>query len=248
MAENKDTETLPAQKPPNSADGRSRKRPGLDVLREQILNAAMELFAQKNAAELSVENILQKAQVSRQTFYKCFKNKGEILDHVHDLGGQIFQERLREILSTKQATLSPFDALDATVELLVDAGPLGQVFYQEATRPGTAAFARRQIMLGNLQDWIAGWLQQQLGLQLEDELILDMMMAIEALIRNAIDAGKIDSAGLKRLRRSLSLLLTGAVLSLAYETNSIKVAEGAGLEGLQKLLAQYKTISIATKT
>ncbi|MCA9773871.1 MAG: helix-turn-helix transcriptional regulator, partial [Myxococcales bacterium] len=47
------------------------------AMRAQILAGAADAFARKGYAPTTVEDILRAAGVSRQTFYRFFKNKDE---------------------------------------------------------------------------------------------------------------------------------------------------------------------------
>ena len=47
-----------------------------------IYSALADLLKEKDFAELSVEDILQKSGVSRSTFYAHFKTKGDVLDSI----------------------------------------------------------------------------------------------------------------------------------------------------------------------
>lgn len=50
--------------------------------RDEIIAAAEELFTQKGIRQVSVEDIVRQAQVSKATFYKYFTDKIGILDQV----------------------------------------------------------------------------------------------------------------------------------------------------------------------
>ncbi len=60
-------------------DGRKKKRPGVDEQKEIVTRAAIELFIQKGTKSVSLGQICDHAGVSRPTFYRCFKDKDELV-------------------------------------------------------------------------------------------------------------------------------------------------------------------------
>jgi AcrR family transcriptional regulator len=75
-------------------DGAGRKLPRgphklarevvIDHQRRRLLTAAAEVLTEHGYPELTVESILDRAQVSRTTFYKLFKNKRECVLAAHE--------------------------------------------------------------------------------------------------------------------------------------------------------------------
>ena len=66
------------------ADGRSKQRPGVEIQRRRILDAALSRFAARGSASVSVREICQAAEVSRPTFYRCFADKDAVLAALYD--------------------------------------------------------------------------------------------------------------------------------------------------------------------
>src|SRR5438094_8288096 len=52
--------------------------------REQLLEAATEVFAQRGFAGATVEAVIKKAGMSRRTFYEHFDDLLDLLNRVHD--------------------------------------------------------------------------------------------------------------------------------------------------------------------
>lgn len=72
--------------PPEIAEQRREPSPRIrrrqQRTRQAILVAAVEQFADKGIATVSIEEIIESADVSRGTFYKLFKSKEDLLSHV----------------------------------------------------------------------------------------------------------------------------------------------------------------------
>ncbi len=65
--------------------------------RALILDALMELMKEKPYAEISIKELAEEACVARQTFYRNFNGKDEILLHYMD---EIFDEYFKDIIDT----------------------------------------------------------------------------------------------------------------------------------------------------
>lgn len=70
--------------------------------REEILNAAQELFISKGYEETSVSDIMEMAGGAKGMFYRCFQSKEDVM---HTLGNQIFFDN------------NPFDAIKERKDL-----------------------------------------------------------------------------------------------------------------------------------
>lgn len=85
--------------------------------RERILAAAAELFASQGINATGMEQIAERAPVSKRTLYAHFRTKGElVLAHLKDLAsaGRTLEGALvREEVSAKERVLALFDLLPA---------------------------------------------------------------------------------------------------------------------------------------
>lgn len=84
----------------SSSDRRSRRSA---ELRERILRAALDLFAQKGFAETTVEDITNAADVGKGTFFNYFPSK----DHILLAFGEMQLERLRLAVDEARETREP---------------------------------------------------------------------------------------------------------------------------------------------
>jgi AcrR family transcriptional regulator len=65
-------------------------------LRNQILEAATELFLKEGFDKTSIRSIAEKIEYSPATIYLYFKDKNEIFRAIHDKGFEMFFEKLGE--------------------------------------------------------------------------------------------------------------------------------------------------------
>lgn len=67
--------------------GRENKNAAVAALhREQILNAAEKLFAEKGYSQTTIEDLSKTSGYSRRTIYAYFDNKNDILNHIVEKG------------------------------------------------------------------------------------------------------------------------------------------------------------------
>ena len=99
----------PQAPPPPGRRTRKAKR-----MREQIFTAAIELFAQRGPANVTVEQITDRARVGKGTFFNYFPNKEAILTYFG--GTQV--ERLEEAIRRGVIVGSPRERLCHILEVL----------------------------------------------------------------------------------------------------------------------------------
>ncbi len=128
-----------ASVPPESS---RRRRPPREALverrRAEIIEAAYEVFSTRGYSASGIADIAEKLGIGHGTFYRYFKNKRDILDHVVDFGVQRMVSALELETARPATTLDEFrDQLRRIGERLfsmLDADPgLGSVVLLEAT-------------------------------------------------------------------------------------------------------------------
>jgi AcrR family transcriptional regulator len=90
-------------RPPKTAAAIERRR-------QEIIEAAYEIFAEKGYHASGIADIAERLDIGHGTFYRYFKNKRDILDHVVDYGvGRFFAAVMVEGLAVP-ATAAEFRA------------------------------------------------------------------------------------------------------------------------------------------
>jgi AcrR family transcriptional regulator len=103
-----------------AAKSKKRDQPSPRVLRRQertrqsIITAATEQFAQKSYATVSVEQIIEAADISRGTFYKLFKDKAEVLAEILQPLMQLYGSQLATIDSA-----DPWEIIDRMIDVYI---------------------------------------------------------------------------------------------------------------------------------
>ncbi len=72
--------------------------------RDDILNAAQELFSKEGYQNTSIESIVQKAGIAKGSFYNYFKSKDEVMDAVLQRMAESILAKTKEILLDEKYT------------------------------------------------------------------------------------------------------------------------------------------------
>src|SRR5215203_4306810 len=89
---------------------RERRERAKENLREEILDAARELFVTEGYSQVSMRKIAEKIEYSPTTIYLYFKDKSDLL---HQICEQSFANLSRELSSIDRQTDNPLEKLRA---------------------------------------------------------------------------------------------------------------------------------------
>ncbi|WP_067811605.1 TetR/AcrR family transcriptional regulator [Actinomadura kijaniata] len=135
------------------------------IQRDRLCAAMAGVMAEKGYARTSVEDVLRRAGVSRQTFYRIFDSKLDCFMAAFDRAGELLLERL---LATAEpdspgAPGEPVERFAVVYTAYLDAlaaeWPYTRLFLVEVFAAGPEAMARRT----GVQDTIAAGLADILG-------------------------------------------------------------------------------------
>lgn len=83
--------------------------------RESLLNAAAALFAERGFSETTVDQIADRAEVSKVTFYGYFKAKEELLTALHN---RVLEQALELVNQPEQRKLGTVHTLNKLIEAM----------------------------------------------------------------------------------------------------------------------------------
>ena len=221
--ESQDTRDLP--RPPTSAVrklSRGAGRPAStdpkgDDLRELILAAASQDYADNGYHGSSVAHILAISGVSRPTFYRYFKNRREALDIIIGRANDMLGECVAR-------NIAGMDDLERVVDAAVDAyfewaglcGPLVGPIYQEIGDAASPAHEHRSRIVAELADLFEATLTS-LGLPPQDPLLYEALLHVVEQVGHAAFWPEIKSpAEIGKRRQIISRIL---IASLAPSTD-----------------------------
>jgi len=173
-------------------DGRSKKRPGLEEQRRNIINAAVDLFIEYGSNAISISQICDYAAVSRPTFYRCFKDRDELIyalyqESVNGYVEQIMLEGLnrREKYDSnwmQQALGQLFDAIFANAKM-------AELVFVEANDPNSPAQAIIDKAFEQAADVMAAFMKKTTGQQPSRVFLKSIMAAHQWIAHDAIRKG-----------------------------------------------------------
>ncbi|MCU1523882.1 MAG: TetR family transcriptional regulator [Microbacteriaceae bacterium] len=148
-------------------------------------DAAAELFLENGYAATTIDQIAQRAGVSRNTFFNYFSAKSDLLWVELDAAIDRLAEELRSTASGRPALAAVREAaLRVVADIGVDRVPLALTqddvmgTREETRSSGLVRLARRS-------DVIAGFLSRQLGRPADDLLVLSAANALSGAISAA---------------------------------------------------------------
>lgn len=77
------------------------------ITRESIETALLHLMEKKELTQISISELVKKAGVSRNAFYRNYKSKEEILELAYERASQQWMEKWKELQSKVQKTGVP---------------------------------------------------------------------------------------------------------------------------------------------
>lgn len=173
-----------------------------------ILEAAAHVFAAQGVQETTVQAILDRAGVSRGTFYKYFRNKEQVVAELYALAAQMLLAAIRE--AADKAT-TPLDKLRAGLDVFLAVhaqwGALIRVLQPEAARPDSPLYPTRRQLLDGLAQLLDEGVRQFQGRQLDPLIFQALALALESLAVYMLPHTPADTPAFQRARQVMLSLL-----------------------------------------
>lgn len=128
-----------------------------EAQRARMLEAMVQAVAEKGYARVVVADVVERAGVSRKTFYEQFANKDECFLAAYDAG----VDQLLAAIDDALVTLAPDwlaaarGAVQTYLETMAASPAFARAFLIEALGAGPAALERRDIVQGRFADQLA---------------------------------------------------------------------------------------------
>lgn len=155
--------------------------------RLRLLNAASAVIAARGWSRATVEQVVERAGMSRRTFYEHFRDLPDALLQLHD---EAASTAFRFVEEAVRAAPDPLARLTAGVTtffaMLAEHGDLARVIFREVRAAGPEHAVRREAVLGRfvslLGEGIAEAHAQGVASRAPDELtIYALVCAMEAI-------------------------------------------------------------------
>jgi AcrR family transcriptional regulator len=142
---------------PRGRHGLSREEV-VESQRTRMLQAMADAVAEQGYAKTSVADVLERAGVSRETFYEQFGSKQDCFLDAFDAAGEILLGRVAGAASASAGTpVERFDALlGAYLDTLASEPAYARIFLVEAHAAGPEALRRRVAIQERFIDALVG--------------------------------------------------------------------------------------------
>lgn len=182
---------------------------GTEATRARIIDGAALLFAEIGIGDATVQHVLERASVSRRTFYQYFQGKEDVLAAVYD---RWVDGLVAAVASSVEPSAQPVDivvtALDAWLDYQITTSPTAVLLMVEAARPGSLLHPRRERTYDALIGTIDATVRQVLGASVDPLVFRGLVLGVEGLALHVAEHGGL-AAERARLRRVVAgLFLT----------------------------------------
>jgi AcrR family transcriptional regulator len=195
------------RKHPARTDGRSKKRPGPEKQRDAIRAAAVDLFIEKGSRSVSIAEICERADIGRQTFYRCFADKDALIAYLyqHAIKDHI-DAAIRRLPTEGGSREWPYEVVDQVIDGILKQYKLAQLLYIEASNPNSVAFRITDRSLDAAATAIQAWYAETLGERPSRTHLRAVLAGTTWAVHHAIIAGLTEDAIAAAKRTSRNLL------------------------------------------
>lgn len=125
--------------------------------RERLLGALAESVAERGYAGAAVADVIERAGISRKTFYEHFSNKEECFLAAYDAGVAMVLDAIDHAVGAAPHPYAAAEAgMHAYVSTLREHPDLARAFFVEVFGAGPRALARRERVLERFADQLEG--------------------------------------------------------------------------------------------
>ena len=164
-----------------------KKRPGVEQQRQAILEAAVELFSQAGTAAVSVSAISKQAGVSRDTFYRCYDNKDEVVDALYE---KSVSGNMLAIVASDEADFADPEWLAGAIDTMVDEilaeHQVARFLFVESADPSSAAHQVVESAFDEVALAMQRWCRERYGDAPGKDCFKGLLGAAQWLVHRAI--------------------------------------------------------------
>lgn len=146
---------------------------------DRLLDAALALFAERGYEQTTVEDIAERAGVSRSTFFRTYRSKEDVIFPVHDQLLAAIGQRL-DTSTEATALLAVSDAVRLVLRHYLVEGERARLRYRLTSRVPALRdreFASQAQYQRLFREFIADWMGEQPGAALRSELMAAAVVA-----------------------------------------------------------------------
>ncbi len=194
-------------------DGRAKKRPGLEGQKRIIVDAAVDLFSIKGSSQVSIAEICTKADVGRQTFYRCFSGKDDLIRYLYQYAvNEHIEAGLNSLQNVKlDDNLMPA-IVDRVIDIILERHKLAQFIYVDSSDTSSAAHKIIDESIDMAAGVIQNWYINNTGAKPGKVYLKAVLSATTWLVNNAIRSG-LSNEAIAETKRCTEQLFRGVFLT-----------------------------------
>lgn len=210
----------------SSLAAQPRRRPGVEEQRRVITAAAVGLFATRGSAATPIADICRAAAVSRDTFYRCFRDKEELIDHLYRTA---VDEHILAVLDASdldyanQAWLHR--VFGQTIDSILEHHDVARFLYVESADPASPAYTIINEAYDKVSRRMQHWCRKHYGKAPSREYFRALLAAVQWLVHNAINQG-LGPREVGKAKAAAEQLFHAAFTSL--EVGAVSAERGGG--------------------
>lgn len=157
----------------------------------EILVNSLLVFVEHGVAQVTVQDLLDSAGISRRTFYKYFRNKIDVLESLYKLAVDFMMLRFKASLGSASSVAEVANGIvDNNFDYHLDLGEVIRLMQEEAIRSDSPLAAHRREAMDTMVELVNEELQRIAGRRVDRLAVQALMWAMEStsleLLRNGI--------------------------------------------------------------
>lgn len=148
----------------------------------EILVNSLLVFLARGTSDVTVQDLLDAAGISRRTFYKYFRNKVDVLESLYKLSTDIMVVRFKSDVGQAQTVA---DAAARMVAVYFgyhrDLGPVIRLMQEEAVRSDSPLMPHRVAGMANVVGLVNAEVRRISGREIDPLVIQSLLWAMESL-------------------------------------------------------------------
>ena len=167
-----------------------KQRPGVERQRKDIIAGAVKLFGVSGTAAVSVSAICHQSGVSRDTFYRCFDKKDQLIDALYS---HTVSANMLAVVASPDADFTDEAWLRNSVDQMVDAilsqHEVARFLFMESADPNSRAHGVIAEAFERVARSMQRWCRTRYGQAPSRACFTGLLSAAQWLVHGAINRG-----------------------------------------------------------
>jgi len=195
--------------------------------RAEILIHSMHVFAQRGLDRTTVQHLLDAAKVSRRTFYKYFRNKMDVLEHIY----RIFIDNMllhfhQEMRQARSVRAIIHNTTKVYFDYHLSMGPVINLMMEEARSSGSALAPHRERAQRIAAQVVTAEVGRLTGRELDPLVLRTMLWILENYSLYIFENGEFSAQRLEECQRVMIGIAEAVVLGGEASPELLELKKG----------------------